>query len=67
MEKNRLKELYDLRNKIHIRLKKENEFLDQEYIITLCNEALEILQKVDNCLWKNAVPQYKKCIGYKSK
>lgn len=66
-EKNRLIELYDLRNKIHIRLNDQNEFLDCKYNMTLYNEAIELLQKVDDCLWKNAVPLYKKCIGYKSK
>lgn len=67
MEKNRLIELYDLRNKIHIRLNNQNEFLDCKYNRTLYNEVIELLQKVDDCLWKNAVPLYKKCIGYKSK
>ena len=67
VNEDRLKELYDLRNKIHIRLKTENEFLDQEYVITLYNESLETLKKVDKCLWKNAVPRYKKCMGYESK
>lgn len=67
VEKNRLIELYNLRNKIHIRLNDQNEFLDCKYNVTLYNEAIEMLQKVDDCLWKNAVPLYKKCIGYKSK
>lgn len=66
MEKNRLIELYDLRNKIHIRLNDQNEFLDRKYNRILYNESIELLQKVDDCLWKNAVPLYKKCIGYKS-
>lgn len=67
VEKNRLIELYDLRNKIHIRLNDQNEFLDCKYNMTLYNEVIELLQKVDDCLWKNAVPLYKKCIGYKDK
>lgn len=67
VEKNRLIELYDLRNKIHIRLNDQNEFLDGKYNRTLYNEVIELLQKVDDCLWKNAVPYYKKCIGYKRK
>ena len=67
MEKNRLIELYNLRNKIHIRLNDQNEFLDCKYNKDLYNETIELLQKVDDCLWKNAVPHYKKCIGYKRK
>ncbi len=50
--KNRLVELYDFRNKIHIRLNDQNEFLDCKYNRKLYNEAIELLQKVDNCLWK---------------
>lgn len=67
VEKNRLIELYNLRNKIHIRLNDQNEFLDGKYNMNLYNEVIELLQKVDDCLWKNAVPLYRKCIGYKSK
>lgn len=63
-EKNRLIELYDLRNKIHIWLNDQNEFLDRKYNRILYNEAIGMLQKVDDCLWENAVPLYKKCIGY---
>ncbi len=66
MEKNRLIELYNLRNNIHIRLNDQNEFLDRKYNRALYNEAIELLHKADDCLWKNAVPLYKKCIGYKS-
>ncbi len=67
VEKNRLVELYDFRNKIHIRLNDQNEFLDCKYNRKLYNEAIELLQKVDDCLWRNAVPLYSKCIGYESK
>lgn len=67
VEKNRLIDLYDLRNKMHIRLNDQNEFLDSQYNRNLYNEIIEMLQTVDDCLWKNAVPLYKKCIGYKSK
>lgn len=67
VELNRLIELYDLRNKIHIRLNVQNEFLDRKYNISLYNEAIDLLHKVDVCLWKNAVPLYKKCIVNKNK
>lgn len=65
--KKRIIDIYDLRNKIHIRLNDQNEFLGCEYNRTLYNEVIGLLQKVDDSLWKNAVPLYKKCIGYKSK
>ena len=61
-EKNRLLELYDFRNKIHIRLNEQNEFLDNIYTQKLYNEAIVFLQKVDRLLWVNAVPCYTSCI-----
>lgn len=63
----RLIELYDYRNKIHIRLNKQNEFLDGKYNIKLYNETIELMQKIDDSLWKNAVPLYSKCIGFEGK
>ena len=66
-QKDRLIELYDLRNRIHIRLTDQNEFLDNKYNKKLYNEAIVILQIVDNSLWKNGVPYYKKCLGYEKK
>ncbi len=66
-DKNKLIELYDLRNKIHIRLNIQNEFLNCKYNMTLYNESIRLLQEVTDCLWKKAVPLYKKCIEYKSK
>ena len=66
-EISRLKEMYDYRNKIHIRLNEQNEFLDSKYNVELYNEATSLLQKIDECLWKNAVPFYRKCIGFEQK
>ena len=66
-EKNRLIELYDYRNKIHIRLNEQNEFLDNKYNRNLYNEVIRLLQKVDEQLCKNAVPLYNDCIGFESK
>lgn len=66
-KKLRLIELYDLRNKIHIRLNEQNEFLDNKYNMNLYNEAIRILQIVDEQLCKNAVPLYQSCIGFERK
>lgn len=60
----RLIELYDYRNKIHIRLNEENEFLDKKFDTKLYNETIELMKKIDTSLWKNAVPLYNKCIGF---
>ncbi len=67
IDKNRLLELYDLRNKIHIRLNEQNEFLDNKYNRNLYNETIGFLQRVDDFLWENAVPCYKSCMGYEPK
>lgn len=60
-------ELYDLRNKIHIRLNAQNEFLDNKYNQELYNKAIWLLQKVDEQIWKNGVLRYNSCMGYKAK
>lgn len=63
-EKERLLELYDLRNKIHIRLNPQNEFLDNKYNMELYNETIGYLKRVDEFLWKNGTIYYNSCIGY---
>ena len=67
IELNRIVELYDYRNKIHIRLNEQNEFLDKKYNRDLYNETIELMQKIDDSLWKNAVPLYSNCIGFERK
>lgn len=64
-EKERIIELYDLRNRIHIRLNEQNEFLDNKYNVDLYNETICLLKSIDEQLYKNAVPLYTSCIGYK--
>lgn len=67
VELKRLIELYDYRNKIHIRLNEQNEFLDKKFDRNLYNETIELMKKIDDCLWKEAVPLYNTCIGYENK
>lgn len=66
-ELKRLIELYDYRNKIHIRLNEQNEFLDRKFDRNLYNETIEFMKKIDDCLWKEAVPLYNTCIGFENK
>lgn len=63
VELKRLIELYNYRNKIHIRLNAKNEFLDGKYDQNLYNEAIELMKKIDDCIWQEAVPLYDRCIG----
>ena len=60
-------DLYDLRNKVHIRLNVQNEFLDNKYNNELYNKAIVILKKVDEQIWKNGVPRYSSCMGFVEK
>ena len=64
-EKNRLIEFYILRNKIHIRLNKENEFLDNKFNCKLYNEAINMLHNVTECIYTNGIQYYNKCIGHR--
>lgn len=66
-EKKRLIELYDLRNKVHIRLTTQNEFLSQNYNNDLYNETILLLQKIDDSIWKYGVPYYARCMGFENK
>ena len=60
-------EMYDYRNKIHIRLNEQNEFLDNKYNIELYNRGILYLQMVDDNLWKRGVQYYKMCMGFEEK
>ena len=63
----RLIELYDYRNKVHIRLNEQNEFLDDKFNLQLYNESIKFLKDVDEKLYENAVPYYNKCMGFEKK
>lgn len=60
-------EMYDLRNKIHIRLNDQNEFLDNKYNMDLYNKSIILLQKVDRLLYENGVQYYTACMGFDEK
>lgn len=66
-ERDRIIELYDLRNRVHIRLAHNNEFLDNKFNVGLHNETIRLLLLITEKIYENAVPLYKKCIGYISK
>ena len=60
-ELSRIKELIDLRNRVHIRLAEEKEISDKEFNLELYNEIIKLLQRTCDELYKNAVPLYKSC------
>ena len=66
-ELSKLLEVYDQRNKIHIRLNEHNEFLDGKFDKGLYNETIILMQRIDEVLWKNAVPLYSECLGFVKK
>ena len=57
----RIKEIYDLRNRVHIRLAEENEFLDNSFCQETHNELIEILIRTTERLNVHAVPRYGGC------
>lgn len=63
----RLIEFYNYRNKIHIRLNEQNEFLDDKYNLHLYNESIEMLKTIDSKLYEKAVPLYSSCLGFRKK
>lgn len=67
VQKDRLIELYEMRNKIHIRLNEQNEFLDNKFNRDLYNETIGMLQYVDTQIYENAVRYYHSCMGYVEK
>lgn len=66
-EINRIVEIYDLRNRVHIRLAEENEFLDNSFCQDTHNELIGLLIRATEQLNNNAVPRYGKCEDFESK
>lgn len=57
----RISELYDLRNRVHIRVAAENEFLDNAFCQDTHNEMIGYLIRIAERLNDYAVPKYGKC------
>lgn len=66
-EMERIKEIYDLRNRVHIRLATENEFLDNAFSQETHNELILLLIRATERLNDFAVPKYGKCDFYEEK
>lgn len=60
-ELDRIKELVDLRNCIHIRLDKEKEMTDKNFNLRLYNEVIKLLQQTCMDLSSNATMLYNHC------
>lgn len=61
----RLIALYDLRNKVHIRLSEDNEYTSSKFNMDLCNEAIGYLKEIDELLLNEAVPHFEKCDNFR--
>ncbi len=57
-------ELVDLRNRVHIRLANNNEFLDSKFNLELHNNSILLLREITEALNEQAVPYYNKCVGF---
>lgn len=54
----RVKEIIDLRNRIHIRLTEGNEMKLDDFTLSLYNEVVALLQDIDKQIYEKAVPHY---------
>ena len=61
-EQNEILDLYDLRNKIHIRLSEQNEFLDDQFNEEIYNKSIKLLREIDVQIWENGVEKYNTCL-----
>ena len=54
----RIKEIIDLRNRVHIRLAKNNEFNSSDFCLELYNEVIELVQDVSRNIFEKGVKLY---------
>lgn len=66
-EVEKIKEIYDLRNRVHIRLATENGFLDNFFSQETHNELILLLVRATERLNVFAVTKYGKCDFYEEK
>lgn len=57
----RIKEIIELRNRVHIRLATENEFNNADFSISLYNEVIQLIQQLSDCIYTNGFPLYYQC------
>lgn len=62
-ELSRVQEIINYRNHVHIRLAKDNEYLNSDFSIETYNELMLLLAKIDGAIFENGVPLYN-CGGY---
>lgn len=56
-----IKEIIDLRNKVHIRLSDQNEFTADIYNMDLHNKSISEIGRLDKFIYENGVSFYKDC------
>ena len=57
----RVKMIIGYRNRVHIRLAKENEFKSEDFSLKLCNELIGYLQRICEDIYNNGLPLYNRC------
>ena len=66
-ELSRIHDIIGFRNKVHIRLSKENEFISSDFSISLCNEVIVLLQRLSERIYSYGVSEYNKCNNNQNK
>ena len=57
----RIKEIIELRNRVHIRLAEQSEFNSADFCLDLHNEVLTLIQELSEDIYKNGVKLYSCC------
>lgn len=60
-EMSRILEIIKFRNRVHIRVAPENEFISSDFSLSLYNEVIRLLQRLSESIYENGVPLYGKC------
>ncbi len=60
-EMNRIKEIIGFRNRVHIRLAEENEFVNSDFSMSLYNEVIILLQRLSSCISGKGILLYDDC------
>ena len=60
-EMNRIKEIIGFRNRVHIRLAEENEFINSDFSMLLYNEVIILLQRLSSCISGKGILLYDDC------
>ena len=57
----RIKEIIELRNRVHIRLAEKSEFSSEDFCLNLHNEVITLIQELSEAIYNNGIKLYSRC------